>query len=111
MAQAGVLILAARLGSAEMLERLREMSVFRAVRTAPLASLFELGVMRVVFAMTFVSLIGVALYSFGITVPLPELIVSTLFVALVSALPIAVSSASLAARRSATATAYARAAA
>jgi hypothetical protein len=72
------------------LERLREMSVFRAVRTAPLASLFELGVMRVVFAMTFVSLIGVALYSFGITVPLPELIVSTLFVALVSALPIAV---------------------
>ncbi len=72
------------------LERLREISVFRAVRAAPLASLLELGVLRVIFAMTFVSLIGAALYSFGITVPLSKLIVSALLVALVSALPIAV---------------------
>jgi hypothetical protein len=52
--------------------------------------LIELGVLRLVFAMTFVSLIAVALHSFGITVPPSQLIVSTLAVALVSALPIAV---------------------
>lgn len=72
------------------LERLRGLSVFRAVRTAPVASLIELGALRLTFSMTFVALIGAALYSFGITVPLSTLVVSTLFVALVSALPIAV---------------------
>lgn len=72
------------------LEPLRGLSVFRAVRSAPLRALVELGVLRVSFALTFVALIGSALWAFGVSVPPSTLIVSTLFVALVSALPIAV---------------------
>lgn len=72
------------------LERIRELSVFRAVRSASLPALVQLCALRVLFALTFVGLMGSALYAFGIEVPAARLVVSTLFVALVSALPIAV---------------------
>ena len=72
------------------LERLRSLSVFRAVRSARLASLAELGVLRLAFSLVFVAMIGSGLYAFGISVPPAILVVNTLIVALVAALPIAV---------------------
>ena len=72
------------------LERIRSLSIFGAVRTARVRALFELGLLRVAFSFTFVGLVGAGLYAFGVDVPPAELIVNTLLVALVSALPIAV---------------------
>jgi len=72
------------------LDRIRELAVFRAVRGAPLRSIVELLVLRVFFLFSFISLIWGALYAFGVTPPLGTVVVNSLLLALVSALPIAV---------------------
>ena len=72
------------------LERIRSLSIFGAVRTARVRALLELAALRVGFSFTFVGVIGAGLHAFGVDVPPAELIVNTLLVALVAALPIAV---------------------
>jgi hypothetical protein len=72
------------------LDRLRDLAVFRAVRAAPVHSIVELLVLRLLFLFSFISLVGGALYAFGVTPPLGSLVVNSLLLALVAALPIAV---------------------
>ncbi len=72
------------------LERLRGLSLFQAVRTVPTRLLFELGVLRLLFVLSFVAVTGAALSAFDVCVPLGDLVVGVAGVALVSALPIAV---------------------
>jgi hypothetical protein len=72
------------------LERIRDLAVFRAVRAAPVRLIVELLVLRLFFLFSFISMIGGALYAFGVTPPLGAVVVNSLLLALVSALPIAV---------------------
>ena len=72
------------------LDKLRDLSVFRAARTAPLRQLVELGLLRFVFVMAFMSVCGAALWAFDIHPPLFESVVNIAIVAIVATLPIAV---------------------
>jgi uncharacterized membrane protein YbhN (UPF0104 family) len=72
------------------LERLRELTLFRAARETPLPRIAELFVLRLVFVLWFFTLTAVALRIFGVSPPLPVLFVNVSIVVLVSALPIAV---------------------
>jgi hypothetical protein len=72
------------------LERIRSLSFFAALRTTPLRRLGELGLLRVSFAASFITLAAVAFRAFGIAAPLSELAVGMMIVAVVAALPIAV---------------------
>jgi hypothetical protein len=51
------------------LDRIRELSVFDAARTTPIPKLLVLGSLRVLFALVFVSLIGVCCSAFDLDVP------------------------------------------
>jgi hypothetical protein len=73
------------------LERLRTLAVFRAPRTTPLRPLIELLVLRVVFVACFVGIATAALMAFDVRVPLAPLITGVVGVAVVAALPIALS--------------------
>jgi hypothetical protein len=72
------------------LERLRELTLFRAARETPLPRIAELFAARLLFVLWFFTVAAVALRIFGITPPLPVLFVNVSLVVLVSALPIAV---------------------
>ena len=72
------------------LEGLRQLTVFRATRAAPMAKIAELFVIRLIFVSSFFVVAAIALRIFDIAPPIPVLFVSVSFVALVSALPIAV---------------------
>ena len=73
------------------LERLRALAIFRAPRTTPLRPLIELVVIRIVFVACFVGVAAAALLAFGVRVPLTPLITGVVGVAVVAALPIALS--------------------
>ena len=77
-------------GSLGPIDRIRQLSVFRALRVARLATLVELGFLRLVFVMSFIGLAGAALHAFDVTVPVGDLIIGVAVVTLVAALPIAV---------------------
>jgi hypothetical protein len=72
------------------IDRLRSLTVFEALRTTPLARLGKLAVLRVFFTSSFIALGGAAFLSFGISIPLSDLVVGMVVVGVVGALPIAV---------------------
>jgi hypothetical protein len=73
------------------LDRLRQLTIFDSLRTVPLPRLAELLVLRIAFAASFVSICATAFLAFRVSVPVIELVAGVLIVALVAALPIAVS--------------------
>lgn len=72
------------------LERIRSLAFFGALRTTPLSVLAQVGCLRVLFSLSFISLSAAAFYAFDIWPGAGRLIAGMMFVALVSALPIAV---------------------
>jgi len=72
------------------IERLRSLTVFEALRTTPLARLGKLALLRICFTSSFIALGGAAFLSFGISMPVSDLVVGMIIVGVVSALPIAV---------------------
>ncbi len=73
------------------LRRLRSWSFVSLLAELPLGVLVRVGSLRLVFVLSFASLIGVALLAFGVTMPVGDLAIGVLVVSLVSSLPIAVS--------------------
>jgi len=76
-------------GSFGPLDVLRRLEIFRAPRTAPLALLVELGLLRGLFLTTFLGLSVALFWSFEIEVDFFRLAMNTAILILVSALPIA----------------------
>ncbi len=73
------------------LERLRALPFFAALRAVPLPRLAELIGYRIVFSCTFLAVSAAAFLSFDLMPDLPTLVVGMMAVAVVSALPIAIS--------------------
>jgi hypothetical protein len=71
------------------LDRLRDLQVFRAARTLPVALLAQLGVLRFAFIASFIGLAWAALLAFDISVPALFIIVNVSILLLVAVLPIA----------------------
>jgi uncharacterized membrane protein YbhN (UPF0104 family) len=92
---AGGIVLAVALlrapGSMGPIERIRSLSVFVALRETPLARLLELLLLRCVFVACFLAIGGAAFVAFDIPAPIPRIIVGMAILAVVGALPIAVS--------------------
>jgi uncharacterized membrane protein YbhN (UPF0104 family) len=78
-------------GSLGPLERIRSLAVFDALRRLPLRRLLELLALRALFTLCFLGVCSSAFYAFGISPPLGLLVAGIMMVALVGALPIAVS--------------------
>ena len=78
-------------GSLGPIERIRSLSVFVALRETPVARLLELVVLRCVFVACFIAVGGAAFVAFGIDAGAPRIIVGMAVLAVVGALPIAVS--------------------
>jgi hypothetical protein len=72
------------------LDRVRDLEIFRAARTAPTRQLLVLGLHRLGFVISFVLVCGAALVIFDVHVPPGDLIVGVAVVSLVASLPIAV---------------------
>jgi len=73
-----------------ILDRLRDLEIFRAARTTPMSRLLVLGGLRLGFVISFVLLCGAALATFDVWVPPGDLVVGVAVVSLVASLPIAV---------------------
>ena len=73
------------------LERLRSLAVFDALRTTALPRLLELVALRVLFSFCFIGVAGVAFVGFGIEVTVTRLVLGMMILAVIGALPIAVS--------------------
>ncbi|HEY8155211.1 MAG TPA: lysylphosphatidylglycerol synthase domain-containing protein [Myxococcota bacterium] len=86
----GVAILRAP-GSLGPIERIRALPVFVALRETPLERLLELAVLRCVFVACFIAVGGSAFVAFGIDAGVPRIVVGMAVLAVVGALPIAVS--------------------
>lgn len=71
------------------LDRLRDLNVFRAPRTAPIPLLIELGVLRLLFVGCFVALLASLFSAFEIDIDLVQLGFNVAILLVVSALPIA----------------------
>lgn len=71
------------------LEVIRNLAILRALRTAPLSLLIEIGVLRILFVGCFVALAGALFWAFGIEVTLVQLTFNVGILLVVSALPIA----------------------
>ena len=68
-------------------DRVRNLSIFEATRTTPVPLLLVLGVLRVIFALTFVSVIGVCCRAFGLQVPWTFLLASVPILIVVAMIP------------------------
>jgi hypothetical protein len=77
-------------GSLGPLDRIRSLSVFDALRTTPLSVLGRVGVLRVLFSTSFIALSWATFYAFEVSIPVSQLVVGMMIVAVVGALPIAV---------------------
>jgi uncharacterized membrane protein YbhN (UPF0104 family) len=92
---AAVLVFAVALlrvpGSLGPIERIRSLAVFAALRDTPLPRLCELVVLRCLFSACFISVSGAAFFAFGIQPGIPRLVAGMMILAVVGALPIAVS--------------------
>lgn len=73
-----------------ILDRIRDLDVFRDARTLPIGLLARLGALRFAFVSVFVALCWATLWAFSVDVPPLELIVNVSLLLLISALPIAV---------------------
>lgn len=74
-----------------VLDRVRDLELFRAARTAPPALLVEIAALRAVLVGGFMSVFWAALVAFDVHVPAGPLVLGILGTTLVSSLPIAVS--------------------
>ncbi|NRA03021.1 MAG: flippase-like domain-containing protein [Myxococcales bacterium] len=72
-------------------ERIRSLSFFRALRTTPWRTLLAVGGLRLAFVTSFIGLGWTLLAAFEIRIPLGDFVVGFAAVALIAALPIAVS--------------------
>jgi len=72
-------------------ERVRSLSVFEALRHTPGERLAELAALRVTFTISFIAMAGTAFYAFEIPIPISRLVVGTMILAIVGAIPWAVS--------------------
>lgn len=86
----GVVILRAP-GSLGPIERIRSLAVFATLRRTPLARLLELVLLRCLFSACFISIAGAAFFAFGVEIGVPRLVGGMMALAIVGALPIAVS--------------------
>ena len=86
----GVAILRAP-GSLGPIDRIRSLAVFDALRRTPLARLLELVGLRTLFSVCFVSVAWAAFYAFGVEIGPARLVGGMMALAVVGALPIAVS--------------------
>lgn len=73
------------------LERIRSLAVFEALRNTSTRRLVELAAMRFFFSLSFIGLAGATFYAFDIPISLSRLTVGMMILAVVGALPIAVS--------------------
>ena len=73
------------------LERLRSLAVFEALRTTALSRLLELLLVRALFAGCFIGVAGAAFVGFGVEIAPARLVVGMMILAVIGALPIAVS--------------------
>ncbi|MED5262320.1 MAG: lysylphosphatidylglycerol synthase transmembrane domain-containing protein [Myxococcota bacterium] len=87
----GFAFLRAPIPLGNLLERVRDFALFRAVRTTPLPTLLELIGFRFLFVTSFMGIAVVALLAFHIHIPLGDMVVGFTAVSLIAALPIAVS--------------------
>lgn len=78
-------------GSLGPIERIRSLSVFVALRETPAARLLELAVLRCAFVACFIAIGGAAFLAFDIQAGIPRIVVGMAILAVVGALPIAVS--------------------
>ena len=78
-------------GSLGPIERIRSLSVFVALRQTPLARLLELVVLRCAFVACFIAIGGAAFVAFDIDAGIARIVVGMAILAVVGALPIAVS--------------------
>jgi uncharacterized membrane protein YbhN (UPF0104 family) len=86
---AGLLFLRAP-WSLGVLDRVRDLELFRTVRGAPWSLLGTLALLRLGFVSTFIAAGAGSFYAFGVHPPLAELVIGLSAVALVGALPIAI---------------------
>ncbi len=73
------------------LDHLRDLPVFDAIRRTPLGRLGRLLGLRILFSTTFIGVAASAFVAFDVQVPLPMLVGGVMTLALIGALPIAVS--------------------
>ena len=69
------------------LDRIRNLSIFTAARTTPVPQLLQLGALRLVFAICFISMARAALYAFDLPVPFGYLIFAIPLLVMVSLIP------------------------
>jgi len=86
----GVVIVRAP-GSLGPIERVRSLAMFATLRRTPLARLLELVLLRCLFSACFISIAGAAFLAFGVEIGIPRLVGGMMALAIVGALPIAVS--------------------
>lgn len=86
---AGLIVLRAPM-SFGPLDRVRDLKLFRAARTAPVGRLARLAALRTGFVSCFIALVWTALLAFDIQLPLGDVILGVALISLVAALPIAV---------------------
>jgi hypothetical protein len=72
------------------IDRLRSLAMFRAARTTPPGMLLELGVLRLVFVISFMTVAWSALWVFHVRVPFGEAILNIALTTIVSTIPVAV---------------------
>ena len=85
------LMIARAPGSLGPLERIRSLAVFATLRHTPLARLCELIALRCLFSVCFISVAGAAFHGFGVEIGVARLVGGMMALAIVGALPIAVS--------------------
>jgi uncharacterized membrane protein YbhN (UPF0104 family) len=78
-------------GSLGPIERIRSLAVFTTLRRTPLAQLLELILLRCLFSACFISIAGAAFVAFDVEIGISRLIGGMMALAIVGALPIAVS--------------------
>lgn len=86
----GGLVLLRIPGSLGPLERIRSLSVFEALRSTPASRLAELGALRAIFSICFIAVAGATFYAFEVPVSTSRLVVGTMILAIVGAIPWAV---------------------
>lgn len=68
-------------------DRVRNLSIFTAARITPAPLLLQLGALRLLFAICFISMAQAALYAFDLSVPIGYLVVAIPFLVVVSLIP------------------------
>jgi len=87
----GFAVLRAPIALGGPIEKIRNFALFRAIRTTPIPTLVELLGLRFLFVGGFMGVAAAALVAFHVSIPVGDMIVGFTAVALVAALPVAVS--------------------